>query len=78
MIPENDLGIARSAFGAIHRNNPEAHDIENALAYLEKATFFDALQDEKKRDQAFWTKLSEALQQCFQTPALCAITFVIN
>ena len=57
MIPENELGMARNAFGAIHRNNPEAHDIENALAYLGKATFFATLQDEKKRNQAFLDKV---------------------
>ena len=70
MIPENDLGIARSAFGAIHRNNPEAHDIENALAYLEKATFFDALQDEKKRDQAFLDKIVRGFATMLPDPGI--------
>ena len=57
LIPENELQTARAAFGVLHRNNPEQHDIENALVYLEKATFFAALKDENVCNKAFAEKI---------------------
>ena len=51
------MQTARAAFGALHRNNPEQHDIENALVYLEKATFFAALKDENVCNKAFAEKI---------------------
>ena len=57
MIPESELIMARSAFNAINRSNPDHHDVEKALEYLEKATFFDSLKDEQKRDLAFLEKV---------------------
>lgn len=57
MIPEQEIPAARVAFRAIHQNNPEQRDIENAIVYFEHTSFFNDLKDESKRDQAFREKI---------------------
>ena len=53
MVPESEVVQARAAFSAINRLNPDNADIQRAIEYLEKATFFDSLNDTMLRDQRF-------------------------
>lgn len=53
MVPEDDVAEARKAFDTINRANPDAASIDQALAYLERATIFEALNSQEARDKAF-------------------------
>lgn len=53
MIPDSEVPIAREVFGTINKPHPDSSSIEKALAYLEKATFYEDLKDKSKRDKAF-------------------------
>ncbi|MGE4300414.1 MAG: hypothetical protein AB7F40_02305 [Victivallaceae bacterium] len=68
MIPEDEVSTARAAFGTIHRNNPEPHDIGNAIAYLERATFFVTLGDAEKRNAAFMEKIIRGFSTMLTDP----------
>jgi hypothetical protein len=58
MIDDNE-NIARKAFSIIGRINPDESDVRDAIAYLESATFYDALNSESKRDDAFKRKITK-------------------
>ena len=53
MIPENEIATARATFGTINRNNPDSADINRAMEYIEKAAFFDSLNDGEERNRRF-------------------------
>lgn len=53
MVPEDDIAEARKAFDTINCANPDAASIDQALAYLERATIFEALNSQEARDKAF-------------------------
>lgn len=53
MVPEDDVAEARKAFDTINRANPDAASVDQALAYLERATIFEALNSHEARDTAF-------------------------
>ena len=53
MVPEDDIAEARKAFDTINRANPDAASIDHALAYLERATIFEAFNSQEARDTAF-------------------------
>lgn len=43
----------RSAFATLNASKPNASDVDKAMTFLESATFYDALADASKRDDAF-------------------------
>lgn len=53
MIEDNDLQEAREVFATINKNQSSANAIEKAISFIERATFFENLQDEKEREKAF-------------------------
>lgn len=53
MISESHEKEARKMFGIINSPSSNANDVEVAIAYLESATFFDALKDSSLRDKNF-------------------------
>lgn len=53
MISESQEKEARKMFGIINSPSSNANDVEVAIAYLESATFFDALKDSSLRDKNF-------------------------
>lgn len=53
VINDAELQTARIAFGAINKIHPDKSATDKALAYLEKATFFDKLQDAEYLDTVF-------------------------
>ncbi len=53
MIDENEVKSAKMAFEAINKKNPDNSTIDKAINYLNGATFFAKLKDEKARNDAF-------------------------
>lgn len=53
MIKPEDLQQAKTVFNIINRQSADANSIENAISFLEAATFFDNLKRESERDKAF-------------------------
>lgn len=53
LVPDRDVQTARAAFGAVNKNHPDATSIEKAIAYLEKATFYDVMGDQEALDRIF-------------------------
>ena len=57
MVDTSEVECARAAFEAVNRNKPETADIDKALEYLESAKFYDKLNSEEERNQAFQEKI---------------------
>lgn len=53
MIEDSQIQAARTAFGAVNRQKPDASSIDKAIEFLEKGTFYDRLINEEDRDKAF-------------------------
>jgi hypothetical protein len=53
MVQKDEYDFARKAFETLNRNNPTKAEIEDALAFLQTAKFFDDLNDESKRRKTF-------------------------
>jgi hypothetical protein len=53
MIPDNERDKAKAAFESIKSNNTKKGEIEKAINYLEKASFFALLSNEDERNEAF-------------------------
>lgn len=53
LIEDSELQTARAAFGTINKSHPDTASIDNAMAYLESATFFALLNDGEALDKAF-------------------------
>jgi hypothetical protein len=53
MVSSAEYDMARKTFETLNRSNPTEAEIENALAFLQLAKFFDNLNDDDKRRSAF-------------------------
>ena len=53
LIPDREVQAARAAFGAVNKSHPDASSIEKAINYLEKATFYSALNNQETLDRIF-------------------------
>ena len=53
MVDADQVSEARKAFDTIHRPHPEKKDVDHAMTFLQKATFYDRLKSKEERDQAF-------------------------
>lgn len=53
LIPDSEVQQARAAFGTLNKNHPDATSIEKAKEYLEKATFYNLLEDQTVLNQIF-------------------------
>lgn len=53
LIPDREVQAARAAFGAVNKSHPDASSIEKAINYLEKATFYSALNNQEALDRIF-------------------------
>ena len=53
MVQKGEYDAARKAFETLSRNNPTKAEIEDAMAFLQTAMFFDDLNDENKRNRTF-------------------------
>lgn len=57
MVDAQDYDAARQAFLTLSRVRPEDSETEKAMNFLESATFYEALRDSKKIDDAFNRKI---------------------
>lgn len=57
MVPDDEYVVAKQTFQTLSRLHPEEDETEKAMAYLENATFYSALDSKEKRDAAFITKI---------------------
>lgn len=57
LISDNEIQVARAAFGTVNKNRPDGTAIDKAIAYLENAKFFDRLEDDEALDKAFRTSI---------------------
>lgn len=57
MISQYELINAKQAFSTINKNNSGSCEIDKALQYLEKATFYENLNNADLRDKAFMEKI---------------------
>lgn len=53
MVPDKEVQEAQKAFSVVNMKRPEKASVDRAMAYFEKADFFDKLEDKKARDTAF-------------------------
>ena len=53
MIDDSEVQLAQMTFEAINKKNPDNSTIDKAINYLNEATFFAKLEDEKARNNAF-------------------------
>lgn len=53
MVDEADYSEAKATFATVGRAHPEEGETEKAIAFLEKATFYDAMKNKKRVDEAF-------------------------
>ena len=53
MFDDNDRAEAKQMFAIIQKNSPTEAEANKALAYLDKATFYDRLNDAAERDRCF-------------------------
>ena len=53
MVDIKDIQLAKDAFEAVNKTHPDESAIDRALEYLEKATFFEKLEDKDARNKAF-------------------------
>ena len=53
MIEDNQIQAARTAFGAVNRQKPDATSIDKAIEFLENGMFYDHLKNKEERDKAF-------------------------
>lgn len=53
IIDDSELQKARAAFGAINKKHSDSVTIDRAIQYLERATFFDKLDDTEYLDRVF-------------------------
>lgn len=73
MMDDSQMQAARAAFGAINRQKPDATAIDNAIAFLDTASFFDKIKSEEERDKAFRNTIIKGL-----SPMLTDISEVKN
>lgn len=57
MVPDNDLEKAKEAFGTINTKHADKQSIENAIEYIDQIEYFEAINDEEKREIAFRNKI---------------------
>ena len=57
MFDDNDRAEARQMFAIIQKNSPTEAEANKALAYLDKATFYDRLKDATERDRCFMKRV---------------------
>lgn len=57
MVSKDELIRAKQAFATINKNNPDSLEIDKALDYLIKATFYEKLNNSDLRDKAFTEKI---------------------
>ena len=57
MVDEKEYDAAKHAFMILSRLHPEEDETAKAMEYLNKATFYDDLEDKAKRDDAFNRKI---------------------
>ncbi len=53
LIKDDEIQLAKAAFGTINKNHPDATSIEKAIQYIENANFFDKLKDNEYLDTVF-------------------------
>jgi hypothetical protein len=53
MVNEKEITTAKHAFELLNKSHVDTIGIENAIKYLENATFFDSLESKSERDKAF-------------------------
>lgn len=53
LISDKDMQAAKDAFNAVNTKHADATMIDKAIKFLEKATFYDVMQDQKKLDDIF-------------------------
>lgn len=52
LVDENEYDDASRTFEILNKSYPNNNEINEALAYLERATFFDVMNDEARRNEA--------------------------
>lgn len=57
LVPDEDVLTARAAFNAVNQSRPDADSVEKALAYLEKASFYSVMNDQKALDHIFQKRI---------------------
>jgi hypothetical protein len=53
LVPDDEVITARDAFGTINRNHPDAESVTKAKEYLERASFYSVMDDQKTLDKIF-------------------------
>ena len=54
MVPENEIKLAKAAFAVLNSKSVQTKkDIDEAQKYLESANFYDSLNNQEARDEAF-------------------------
>lgn len=53
MVPEKERAVARNMFDIIKAANPSEEEAKAAIDFMEKAEFYDRLDDEAERDKRF-------------------------
>lgn len=53
LVADSEVQSARTAFGTLNRNHPDASSVEKAKEYLEKATFYKLMDDQEALDRIF-------------------------
>ena len=53
LVPDSEVQQARDAFGTLNKNHPDANSIEKAKNYLDKASFYELLEDQAALDKMF-------------------------
>lgn len=53
LVPDNEVQVARAAFGTVNKSHPDSNSIDKAIKYLENATFYNLLDDSDELDRIF-------------------------
>ena len=53
LVPDDEVTAARTAFGALNRNHPDAVSVAKAKEYLNRATFYSVMDDKAALDKIF-------------------------
>ena len=53
LVPDNEVTTARAAFGTLNRSHPDAASVTKAKEYLERASFYSVMDNQKALDEIF-------------------------
>lgn len=53
MVEDDEVNLAKGAFGALNRAHPDQNSIQRAMHYLENTRLFERLNSQEEREEAF-------------------------